>query len=265
MIRRILLGTVMLSAIVWGATRAPLTTKADAQSLGLQALTPKKAAKTAWTTVAPGVGMRTFRTTISTADLPTEITAFRVRPNRIKVAGGALLDANGWRRKYRAIAAVNGGYFNADNKSLGLRISDNRRTHDLRMADWGVFLIESNRARIIHTSDYRALRERGRTRRVLEAIQCGPRLVVNNSFTKLKQQWARRSAIGVDRDGFVIVAVADGQLSFAGWQRVWRDTLRCPNALNLDGGGSTQLSLRTQNFSREIGGFTPVPDAIVIR
>ena len=263
----------MLGAIVWSATREPLT-PAGAQNvkprvktlaLATSALATTQKTASPWKTIAPGVEMRRFRTTLSASDLSIEITALRVRPNRIKIAGGALRNANGWRQSLSAIAAINGGYFDTNNKSLGLRISDNRRTRDLHPADWGVFLVEGNTARIIHTRDYRALRERGRTRRVLEAIQCGPRLVVNNLFTKLKPQWARRTALGVDRDGFVVVAVADGQLSFSAWQHLWRDTLRCPNALNLDGGGSTQLSLRAGNTTREISGYTPVPDAIVIR
>lgn len=254
-----------MGAIVWSATREPLTPRADAQAktdASAKTGTPKK---TPWTTIARGVELRRFHTALSTGDLPVEITALRVRPNRIKVAGGALRDATKWRQSLGAIAAINGGYFDQNNKSLGLRISDNRRTNDLRSADWGVFLIEGNRARIVHTRDYRALRERGKTRRVLEAIQCGPRLVVNNSFTKLKPQWARRTAIGIDRDGFVVVAIADGQLSFGAWQRVWRDKLACPNALNLDGGGSTQLSLKAGKTTREVGGYWPVPDAIAIR
>lgn len=260
MLRRIILAIGILSAIVWFAAREPLATKVDAQNLR-----KNTGHKSLWTTIAPGVGMRTLRTPLTQFDVPNEIIAFRVRPSHIKVAGGARLNAAGWRQKYRAVAAVNGGFFDADNKSLGLRISDNRRTIDLRSADWGVFYIVGDTARIVHTRDYRKLREQGRTRRVLEAIQCGPRLVVDGSFTNLKQQWGRRTAIGVDRAGFVIVAVTDGQLSFGEWQRTWRDKLGCPNALNLDGGGSTQLSLRAGKHQREIAGFTLVPDAIVIR
>lgn len=271
--RRVIFGIGILGAIVWSATREPLTPAGaqnvrtpNVRTLNVRTLNVSRAAKrTPWRTIARGVELRQFRTSLSTNDLPVEITALRVRPSRIKIAGGALRDTRNWRQSLGAIAAFNGGYFDTNNQSLGLRISDNRRTHDLRAADWGVFLIEAKGARIVHTRDYKALRERGSTRRVLEAIQCGPRLVVDNTFTKLKPQWARRTALGIDREGFVLVAVADGQLSFGAWQRVWRDTLACPNALNLDGGGSTQLSLRAGNTTREVGGYWPVPDAIVIR
>ncbi len=68
-------------------------------------------------------------------------------------------------------------------------------------------------------------------------------------------------------------AVADGEMSFRAWAALWaaRGGLNCRNALNLDGGGSTQLSLRpphsaTPSAQRlEIGGAWPVPDALVIQ
>jgi uncharacterized protein YigE (DUF2233 family) len=190
------------------------------------------------------------------------VTAIRVAPNRIRVVGGTTLDAAGWRARTRALAVINGGYFDANGRSLGLRISLNKRTSNLHPADWGVFYIKGDAARIVHTSAYKALRDAGKTTRVLEAIQCGPRLVVNGKPTRLKPQWARRSGIGIDRSGQVILAVADGELSFAAWQRLWasRNGLDCPNALNLDGGGSTQLSLGGKH-PRQVGGAWAVPDA----
>jgi uncharacterized protein YigE (DUF2233 family) len=213
------------------------------------------------------VQLREFQTNATSQDLPVQITALRAAPGRVRIVVGANLDASQWRQKSGALAVVNGGYFDPEGRSLGLRISDNRRSHDLRLADWGVFLVEGDRARIVHTRDYKALRDKGRTRRVLEAIQCGPRLVVDGKLTQLKAQWGRRTALGIDRSGRVVLAVADGELSFAAWQKLWasRSGLNCPNALNLDGGGSTQLSLQSGKTSREIGGLWPVPDAVCIR
>lgn len=193
------------------------------------------------------------------------VSALRCAPERVHIASGKLLTASEWRRKMSAVAATNGGYFDPEGRSLGLRITENKRVNDLHPADWGVFFVEGKTARIVHTRDYKDLRDKGRTHRVLEAIQCGPRLVVAGKLTKLKPQWARRTALGIDRSGRVVLAVADGELSFRGWQNVWRDNLNCPNALNLDGGGSTQLSIKTEKTAREIGGSWPVPDAVCIR
>ncbi len=235
------------------------TTNSDANVVGATS----KASS--WKTIARGVALCEFQTNATSQDLPVQITALRVAPGRVHIVSGDKLEASQWRQKSGAIATVNGGYFDPEGRSLGLRISDNKRLHDLRPADWGVFLIEGERARIIHTRDYKALRDKGRTHRVLEAVQCGPRLVVDGQLTKLKPQWARRTALGIDRSGRVVVAVADGELSFAAWQKLWATTLNCPNALNLDGGGSTQMSLQSGNTAREISGSWPIPDAVCIR
>ncbi len=218
-----------------------------------------------WKTIARGVVLREFSTKATVQDLPVAITALRVAPNRVHIVAGAKLEAAAWLQKTRSLAVVNGGYFDTQGRSLGLRIFNNKRTSDLHPADWGVFLVEGNRARILHTRDYKALRDKGKTHRVLEAVQCGPRLVVSGKFTQLKAQWARRTALGIDKNGQVVIAVADGELSFAAWQKTWRDDLGCPNALNLDGGGSTQMSLDAGKTVREIGGGWPVPDAVAVR
>ncbi len=222
-------------------------------------------ANTNWKSIGRGVALREFATRATTQDAAVQITALRCAPTRIHFVIGDKLDAAQWRKKNRAMAVVNGGYFSPDGRSMGLRIVQNKRVNDLHAADWGVFFVKENRARIVHTRDYKALRDAGKTHRVLEAIQCGPRLVVDGKLTQLKAQWARRTALGIDRNGQVVVAIADGDLSFAAWQKVWRDDLRCPNALNLDGGGSTQLSLKTRKTAREISGSWPVPDAVCIR
>jgi uncharacterized protein YigE (DUF2233 family) len=79
---------------------------------------------------------------------------------------------------------------------------------------------------------------------------------------------ARRSLIGIDKDGRVIIAVTDaviGGLSFAEVQELfsnpkWR--LETPDLLNLDGGGSAQLYLKAGKFEEWVPGTAEVPVAI---
>lgn len=212
-----------------------------------------------WRAIAPGVEMRTFKTSPQDGSVP--VIAFRVSPSRIRVVTGASLDAPGWRKRTKAIAAVNGGFFDTEGQSLGLRIADGKRISRLRSVDWGVFYVRNGRARIMHTSDFKMRSG------ITQAVQCGPRLVADGRVVKLKDQWARRTALGVDENGKVIVAITDGQLGFRQWAALWasKNGFNCRNAMGLDGGGSTQLSLRTQTQSLEIGGYTDVPDAVVIR
>lgn len=189
------------------------------------------------------------------------IHAFRAPASHVEVASGAYLDAAKWLKREKARVAINGGYFDGRGRPMGLRVSQGRQSSPLRRADQGVFWTEKGRARITHVRDY------DRRSAPIEALQCGPRLVVAGKTTDLKPQSSRRSGVGIDGRGRVVLAVADGALSLRDWARVWaaRDGLGCRDALNLDGGPSTQIAFNsTKNWTNIEGGW-PVPDALVIR
>lgn len=216
-----------------------------------------------WTPIAPGVELRICAAPDQGASV--RVIALRCQPGRIHVAAGLALEAAGWRARGGAIAAVNGGFFDPTGESLGLRIADGHPSGRLRRTSGAVFFVRHGRAFILPASDFAA------RRRVLEgieeAVQCSPRLVAAGKPIRLKPQWARRTGLGIQRDGKVIVAVADDGLSLPAWAAFWAapDGLYCQDALNLDGGPSTQLSLKSPAHSLEIAGGWPVPDAVLIR
>lgn len=211
--------------------------------------------ETPWTRLENGLETRL----VSWRDV--KVRAFRGGAVRVEVASGATLDARDWLVKKNARVAINGGYFDAHGKPLGLRVNRGHKTSSLRRADWGVFWVEAGRARIRHTRDFSS------KIRAQEAIQCGPRLVVDGVATDLKPQWDRRSGIGIDGRGRVVLAISDGPLSLADWASVFASSqgLGCRDALNLDGGGSTQIAYSTPRFKGKLLGSWPVPDAIVMR
>jgi exopolysaccharide biosynthesis protein len=216
-------------------------------------------AGTRWVQIAPGLEMRTLHAPVGEGAIA--VTAIRTTPERVQIAVGAATDAAGWRQRTGARVAINGGFFDAGGRSLGLRVSNGRRVASKHAADWGIFVVQRGRAYVVHTRDYKL------GPGVTQAVQCGPRLVVKGRVTDLKRQYARRTGIGVQRDGKVVLAVADRPLSLTAWAAMWaaRDGLNCRDALNLDGGGSTQLSLRAGHHALDIGGSWPVPDAIVVK
>ncbi len=237
---------VLLSGfLVWGANR-------------LRARTDD-----GWNLVAPGVEMRTLR---SPGENGAPVVALRTAPNRVHIAAdagapGAQLEAEAWRRRGGAMAAVNGGYFDAAYKPLGLRVAKGRKLSALHGTMWGVFSIRRDKATIVATEAFKMHRD------ISEAVQCGPRLVENGRVKQLKMQWARRTGIGITRRGKVIIAVADGEMSLPDWAALWAapDGLNCPNALNLDGGPSSQLALKTASRQVNLRSGRPVSDAILIR
>jgi exopolysaccharide biosynthesis protein len=219
-----------------------------------------------WQRLAPDLELRVLQVRAAgTFSGEVKVIALRTRASRVHVVRGATLEAGEWRRRESARVVINGGYFGEDGKSLGLRICDGRRFGSLHPANWGVFFIEDGHAKVLHTRDFAKTHKS--LQGISQAIQCGPRLVVNGRVTDLKPQTARRSALGIQRDGRVILAVSDGVLSFDEWAALWasKDGLNCRDALNLDGGGSTQISLVTSRRSLEISGSWPVPDAVAIK
>jgi exopolysaccharide biosynthesis protein len=212
-----------------------------------------------WRQNAPGVEVRVLRAPVGEGAVT--VTAIRTDAWRVQVVAGKSADAAGWRKRYNAIAAINGGFFDKEGKSLGLRVANRRRVSALHPADWGVFYVRNGQSQVVHSRDYQ--KQRG----ITQAVQCGPRLVVDGKVTSLKRQYAQRTGIGVQRDVKVIIAVTELPLSLPGWAAVWadRDGLNCRDALNLDGGPSTQMNLQSQSRAVNITGAWPVPDAIIIK
>ncbi|PQV63612.1 putative protein (DUF2233) [Abditibacterium utsteinense] len=211
--------------------------------------------ETTWTPHGSGLESRVLRWH------GVSIHAFRAPAARVEVATGGYFEAAGWLKQSKARVAINGGYFDGRGAPMGLRVSRKQKTSSLRRADWGVFWISKGAAHIAHTRDFSA------DIRPDEAIQCGPRLVVKGKATDLKPQWSRRSGLGIDGRGRVVLAIADGQLSLEDWAQVFASPtgLGCRDALNLDGGPSTQLALSKVKGRENVRGGWPVPDAVVIR
>ncbi|MEO6906258.1 MAG: phosphodiester glycosidase family protein [Abditibacteriaceae bacterium] len=217
-----------------------------------------------WQSLSPGVEWRKVQ--IESAGFlnsNVEVVVLRLDPSRLHVETGKSKTAEEWRQSTDSIAAVNGGFFDENNHSLGLRESEGKELSRLRHVNWGVFFVQDGKAHIMHTRDFRNVDQTT----VSEAIQCGPRLVVDGHPTDLKEQWARRTGIGITATGKVLIAVCDNELPLRQWARFWaaKSGLHCQQALNFDGGGSSQLSLKSDNSSHQIDGVWPVPDAVVIR
>ncbi len=213
-----------------------------------------------WQTLENGLELRVFtrRSGLSTQT----ITAVRAPAARVHIGSKTLLRAPDWNKRHGGVAAINGGYFDDKSQPIGLRIAQGKRTNPFyARANWGVFFIRDDKAFIAHTRDYKG------SPRTREALQCGPRLVVGGRVTDLKPQWARRSGVGIQANGEVVLAVCDGALSFDDWAALWADKnkLNCRDALNLDGGPSTQMSVISRQHPITVRGGWPVPDAIFVR
>lgn len=161
----------------------------------------------------------------------------------------------------QALLVFNSGFFDKNKQPLGLRINNGKIFSRLkRISWWGVFSIKKHRARIDSYRDFR------RSKYTQFAIQAGPRLVYRNKLVSLRPGSAERTALGITKDGDVILVVTEhSPITTRQLAIMMRDKLHCQDALNLDGGGSTQLYANMNDFSREVSGRVIAPDPICIK
>lgn len=226
---------------------------------------------TAWRTLAPGLEYTALQ--LGTADAPRLVHAFRVDPNAYRfdlaLAKDYGLPAASVRElgeRSKAMIAINGGFFSPENMPLGLRIQNGRVRSALKGTSWwGVFALSANRARIVAQRDYQP------THTHTMAVQAGPRLVVGGTIPSLKGGLAERSGLGITRTGRVVIAATEyAAMTTNEFAELFRTPeaaggLGCPNALNLDGGRSTQLYARLGQFRLHIPNLSLVTDAVVVK
>ena len=203
-----------------------------------------------------------YQTLIKLKVLRVGLEKFQVRVLDTRVHGVGWMDIRALAKKTGALAAINGGFFTPEYRPLGLMIMDGKEIHPLRKADWGVFYVQDNQARIIHTTEFQ------NNRNITQALQVGPRLVVNGRELQMKKQVARRSAVGVTKKNQVILLNTDDTEVYAqDLARIFHlpeseGGLECRDAMVLDGGPSAQMYAEYKALKIDIPGGWGVPNGI---
>jgi hypothetical protein len=214
---------------------------------------------TSWQPIAPGAE----RLHLDEEGLRVDLFRFdlaRFRPEVVVPGPERPRAASALRAETGAVAVVNGGFFDEQWRSLGLRIAGGKTVIGLRpRVDWGVLLVRAGRAQIIHSKEFHP------DPAVQQAIQVGPRLLAGGQALRLKPQSARRTAIALDREGRSLTLViadapADAQRLADALARLGFDA-----ALMFDGGPSTQLAIELGELRLSLPGGYAVPDALIIR
>ena len=140
-------------------------------------------------------------------------------------------------RRTRAVAGVNGGYFDPQNAPVGLLISEGKSIAPLRKARLlsGVLVVTKTRVEVIRPAEYSSRKN------AIAALQCGPFLVDGGkAVTGLNDtRPARRTFVftsGPDRGAIGFCStVTLAQLG----EILATPELKVQRALNLDGGSSS--------------------------
>lgn len=205
-----------------------------------------------------------YQKTILTTSGEVSVHLFRLDPTKFSLDlliasdyGTTAMTAKKFQEKSGALLVINGGFFDESFRPLGLLIKKGQAVNPLRNADWGIFQIQKGTPSIIHRRDWKG-------EGVTTALQVGPRLVIDGKIPTFKQETEphRRSAIGVTPEGSILIAISEGPIPI----RQWADFLKkfTRSALNLDGGGSSQLSVQEKGLTLDLPGTTAVPNVLAI-
>lgn len=220
----------------------------------------------AWQQLAPGLNYTTLSP--SFADLSDGVIhVFRIDLKRYHFQSAKTRAQNNdyetikeVAKNHQAILAVNGGFFSPQLQPLGLRINNSKVVSPFKpISWWGVFYIAKGKPHIVAARNYRY------SKNISFAIQSGPRLISNGRLLPLKPGVAQRSAIGILPSNQVIILVTQNmRVTTTQLAQFMKNNLGCISAINLDGGSSTQLFAKVNNFKLNLTSFSMVADAVLV-
>jgi uncharacterized protein YigE (DUF2233 family) len=228
----------------------------------------------AWKPLDSGIEQRKMTLERSEPSYSFDLNLVRFGANRVVpriISSGQFqlksADAKTLAQRSGAMATINANYFDEKGKPLAFlktatqEINRNVSKHALYT---GVFGLRNSTPFIVHRDDFQLMQAQ-------EAIQTGPLLLKDGAVVQTiagAGRYSRRAVIGIDKQHRLIVGVTDtvlGGLSFAELQELfsrpeWQ--LETSELLNLDGGGSAQLYIKTNRHEEFISGTAEVPVVI---
>ena len=145
--------------------------------------------------------------------------------------------------------AINAGMYHPDYRPVGLYVEGRRELAkastargpgNFHMKPNGIFYVSGNTTGVMETGAYLKAKPPADI-----ATQSGPMLVIDGKlhprFTPQGESRKGRNGVGVRDAQTIVFAISEDDVSFGAFARLFRDTLKCPNALFLDGGSVPTL------------------------
>lgn len=228
-----------------------------------------------WQPLADGLSRRTVVIDDTTYQLVrVDLAHFDLRVADARKDGRKSAFVDVLREESKAVVALNGTFFDETERPLGLVVSEGRELNPLRdVSWWAAFVVRDKVGKpdtgLLTTEQLRELP--GEERYGLRfALQAGPRTVVDGKPLRLKPQTAARSAICTRVDGTVLLLATEGggvesnELAAVMATREDDGGFDCRFGVMLDGGPSTQLSIKAGDAAYEVRGGWGVPNAVVV-
>jgi exopolysaccharide biosynthesis protein len=166
-----------------------------------------------------------------------------------------------------AVACFNASFFTlANHEPSGLVISDGEVVHGMGRSQRSLFWTDSTGAPHVGSREEFLAATDGKNKARV-AVQSQPLLVRKGKAVAFSNRmrgsfFSRRTAIGIDRQGRVVVVVSPLPISLAALADLAVEKLDVQDLLNLDGGSSTQLFLHQGSGLNFPGVAVPVGLAI---
>ncbi|MBP9838562.1 MAG: phosphodiester glycosidase family protein [Proteobacteria bacterium] len=167
------------------------------------------------------------------------------------------------------IIGINANFFDTAGKPLGLIISKSQQIHSIHSRGnvlTGILYFDRLGPNIEHRDIFKNID-------VTTALQAGPRLIENRNVIKMNSEEtsSRRSGVAINKKKEVILYAT--VLRFPGASLIEiqhmliEPELEITQALNLDGGGSSQLFIENSDNNSEIfiSGGDPIPVGLIVK
>lgn len=220
-----------------------------------------------WQSLAPGIEYLDLEGGILTPWSHVHVFRIDLSKNKLGLVSAKNLSlknasADQFAEYSKALLSINGGFFDQNFKPLGLRINNKKLQNSLKKISWwGIFYVKNQKPYITNISHF------NRDADIDFAVQSGPRLLINGRIPSLKVGSADRSALGITSDGKLIMLVSTNSAmstnELAHFMKA--PPLSCTDAINLDGGSSSQMYAHIGSFKLNVHGFSNVSDAIIVK
>jgi uncharacterized protein YigE (DUF2233 family) len=225
-----------------------------------------------WVAIGPGIEWRRLLADIPNHNRQAPVHIVRLDQQAVQFRVGYTPAAPQpfaeWCDAEGVVAAINGGFFEADYQTTALVISDGVAYGSSYQGQGGMFAVDvwgNVSLRYLLDTPYDP------SEPLQQAIQGWPMLARPGgerlAFSETSGQRARRSVIAMDRSGNVLLLAFPGSDFLLDELAAWllASDLDIDSALNLDGGSSTGLCVRTESHQERIDPFVPLPTVLQVR
>jgi len=223
-----------------------------------------------WSQISPGFEIRREQWKSAGPDADT-VTISRFDLHNFQISVGYQpdhpLSLAEWQKQTGAVALFNGGYFDAHNRATGLVVSDGQ-SYGTSYSDFGGLLAADAQGNVV----LRALSQDPydpTTEQLQQATEASPMLVIDGKRTQFdaNASSSRRTVVALDTQGRLLFIIsAGGSFTLDELADVVSSSdLQLQTALNLDGGASTGMYIKTNNQNIGVDSVSNLPIVIAIK